>query len=237
MSGWVAKRFWKTAQVVEVVGGWTVRLDARAVKTPAKADLVVPVRALAAAIAAEWNAQPERIDPLTMPFTRAANAAIDKVAPQLAEVVALTAAYGGTDHLCYRAERPAELIRRQVEGWDPVLAWAGDVLGAPLRTATGVAHCDQPAASLERHTAWVAALTPHELTALHELVSLSGSLVLGIAVCEGRLAPDAAWRLSRIDEDFQTEQWGADELAAEAAAIKREAFLQAHRLWSLLRGS
>lgn len=233
MSGWKAKRFWKEATALAADGGWTVRLDNRPVKTPAKAPLVVPTEALARAIAAEWDAQQGEVRPETMPFTRAANSAIDKVATQLPEVVEIVAAYGGTDLLCYRATGPEPLICRQGEGWDPVLDWAAGHLGARLVHTAGVMHIPQDPAALERLTDRVAALTPFQLAAFHDLVALSGSLVLAFAVTEGRLDAEAAWRLSRIDEEWQIEQWGEDEEAAAAAAVRHEAFIQAARFYAL----
>lgn len=236
MNAWAPKRFWKAARAEALPdGGFTVMLDARRVKTPAKADLILPTRALAEAMAAEWDAQQGQIDPRSMPLTRAANSAIDKVAAQQDEVAALIAAYGGSDHLCYRATGPEMLVKRQAEAWDPLLAWAGEALGAPLKVASGIVHVDQPPGSLAALTARVAALTAFELAALHDLVALSGSLVLGLAVAEGAIEPDRAWALSRIDEDYQAELWGRDEEAAESAELKRTAFLQAHRFWVLTR--
>ena len=130
MTGWKRKRFWKQARVVADGDGFAVELDGRPVRTPAKAALRLPGRAMAQAIAAEWDAQEDEIAPATMPFTRTANAAIDKVTPQRAEVAAMLAAYGDSDLLCYRADRPAELVRRQAESWDPALDWAATALGA-----------------------------------------------------------------------------------------------------------
>ena len=237
VGGWAAKRFWKRASATQVEGGHAVTLDSRPVRTPAKAPLVVPTRALAEAIAAEWQAQGEAIDPRTMPLTRAANAAIDKVAAQFDEVAGLIAAYGASDLLCYRAEAPEALIRRQAEAWDPWLDWAAADLGARLGVTRGIVAIEQPKPSLARLTAAVRAGTAFELTALHDLVALSGSLVLGLAVARGALDPGRAWGISRIDETWQIEQWGEDEEAAEVAALKRAEFLQAHRFLVLARAA
>jgi len=235
VGGWAAKRFWKTASATREAGGHGVALDGRPVRTPAKAPLVVPTRALAEAIAGEWQDQGEVIDPRGMPLTRAANAAIDKVMPQFDEVAGLIAAYGGSDLLCYRAETPEALIRRQAEAWDPWLGWAGAELGARLAVTRGIVAVAQPAEGLARLDAVVRGFTAFELTALHDLVALSGSLVLGLAVARGALDPDRAWGVSRIDETWQSEQWGEDEEAAEIAALKRAEFLQAHRFLTLAR--
>lgn len=234
-GGWAAKRFWTEARVVPAPGGHGISLDQRPVKTPAKAPLVLPTRALAEGVAAEWDAQQGTVDPRTMPLTRAANAAIDKVAPQYDEVAEIVAAYGGSDLLCYRAPGPEALAARQAAGWDRWLDWAAARHGARLATAAGVMHVPQEKACLSALTARVGAHSAFELTALHDLVALSGSLVLGLAVSEGALEPEAAWDLSRIDETWQAEQWGEDDEAAAMAALKRQDFLQAHRFLTLLR--
>lgn len=139
MSEWKQKRFWKTVGVEPEGAGFAVALDGRRVKTPAKAPLVVPTQAMAGAIAAEWDAQVEVVDPLSMPNTRSANAAIDKVTIQFAEVADMLAEYGDSDLLCYRAETPEELVARQSENWDAALDWAAEALGA--RLAPGPAFC------------------------------------------------------------------------------------------------
>jgi chaperone required for assembly of F1-ATPase len=235
MSGWTAKRFWAAARAEPVPGGFAVRLDARPLRTPAKTPLVVPTRAMAEAIAAEWDAQDGTVKPLTMPVTRAANAAIDKVAPQFDEVAGLIAAYGGSDLLCYRAEAPQALAARQAAGWDPLLAWSRAALAAPLVVTQGVIPVDQPPESLERLAGHVARMDAFGLTALHDLVSISGSLVLGLAVTEGRIAPGEAWSLSRIDEAWQAELWGRDPEAEAQEAARHRALLDAARFFRLGR--
>lgn len=229
------RKFWTRVGVLEDDHGLRVALDDRPLRTPAKAELRLPSRPLAEAIAAEWDAQQDEIRPLTMPLTRAANVAIDKVTASHGAVAGMLAEYGGADLLCYRAEKPAALVRRQEEEWTPWLAWSARTLGAPLVCVQGVIHVDQPRESLERLAAEVAAHDAFELTALHDLVTLSGSLVLGLAVSRGALRAEDAWRLSRIDEAWQAEQWGEDDEAVAAAAEKRAAFLSAARLLALLR--
>lgn len=235
MSGWTAKRFWTAASAEAAEGGFTVRLDGRAVKTPAKAPLVVPTLAMAQAIAAEWDAQQGKVRPETMPCTRAANSAIDKVAPLRAEVIAELAGYGGSDLICYRATGPQPLIDRQAAAWDPLLDWAKTTLRAPLNATHGVMHIAQPQPSLDRLTARVAAFSDFELAAVHDLIAISGSLVLALAVTEGRLAAEAAFDASRIDNRWQAEEWGEDEDEAAAEALRRAAFLQANRFFGLCR--
>ncbi len=235
MSNWKAKRFWKESKATETEGGFTVLLDGRGVKTPAKTPLVVPTQDLAQAIAAEWDAQEGEVNPLTMPFTCGANAALDKVAAQFEEVAALITEYGGTDLLCYRAEGPEGLIARQAEAWDPVLGWAADKLGARLNVAAGVMHVAQDPDVLEGLHAQVRAMSPFELAGFHDLVGLSGSLVLGFAAVHDLQPIENLWVLSRVDETWQQEQWGVDEEAAKMAEAKQQAFMQAKRFYDLCR--
>ena len=235
MSEWKAKRFWTGAEAVAVEGGFAVYLDGRPVKTPAKVPLIVPTRAMAGAIAAEWDAQQGEIDPRAMPVTRSANAAIDKVVPQHAEVAQLIAEYGDSDLLCYRAPGPEELIARQARLWDPLLDWAAQALDARLQTASGVVHIPQEPRVLEGLARRVHAMDNFRLAAFHDLVSLSGSLILGFAATEDHLPADEIWHLSRLDEDWQTEQWGVDDEAAAMAETKRTAFLHAKLFHDLSR--
>ncbi len=235
MSEWKAKRFWKEAGVVEEEDGFGVRLDGRAVRTPAKAALIVPTPALAEAIAAEWDAQEGKIDPGTMPFTQSANAAIDKVARQTSEVAEMLAAYGDSDLICYRASGPVELIEKQAEAWNPLLDWTESVLSVKLLVVEGVVHAPQDAAALARLRAHVDALDTWALTAFHDLVSLSGSLVIGFAALDGFYPAETLWNLSRVDETWQAEQWGSDEEAEEMAARKQSDFIHAKRFYDLSR--
>jgi chaperone required for assembly of F1-ATPase len=233
VSQWAAKRFWTTTSVVPEADGYGIRLDARAVKTPAKQPLIVPTVAMAEAIAGEWQAQMGRVNPETMPFTRSANSAIDKVTPQFDAVVNLTAAYGASDLLCYRAEGPVELIGLQARKWDPQLVWAQRTYEVELRVTTGIMPIAQPGATVARLHAEVARLTPFQLTAFHDLVALTGSLVLALAVTQGRLTADQAWSLSRVDEDWQISLWGCDEDAAALAAFRYAALQHAGRFYAL----
>jgi chaperone required for assembly of F1-ATPase len=235
MSGWKAKRFWVAADVVAEGAGWAIRLDGRAVRTPAKAPLIVPTRAMAQAIAAEWDAQHGEVRPDTMPVTRAANSAIDKVSVQFDEVAGLIAAYGASDLLCYRAEGPAALIARQAAAWDPLLDWASEALAAPLVVTCGVVPVGQPATSLARLDQAVRGFDPFELTALHDLVALTGSLVIGLALAQGRVSVAEGWDASRIDESWQAEHWGHDEDAAAIVALKRQGLGDAARFLGLCR--
>lgn len=233
MSAWTAKRFWKQAVAEPCVGGFTVTLDGRAVKTPAKRLLVLPTLAMAEVIAAEWDAQQGRVRPETMPATRAANSAIDNVAIQFEAVAGDLVRYGETDLLCYRATAPQELIDLQADAWDPLLAWSAAALRAPLIATAGVMHIRQPETSIAKLSAQIHAFTPFQLAAVHDLIAISGSLILALAVTRGRLSLDEAWRLSRIDETWQNDLWGVDEDAAALESLKRQALAEAARFFAL----
>ena len=235
MSEWKAKRFWTEAVVDETAEGFGITLDGRPVKTPAKRSLIAPTRQFAEKIADEWNAQAEQIDPGSMPFTRSANAALDKVAVQIQEVADMLAAYGDSDLLCYRAEYPQALVERQAAQWDPLLDWAEDALGARLQARTGVMHVAQAPEALDRLTQKTRSLSAFELAGFHDLVSLSGSLILGFAATHDFLSAKAIWDISRLDEIWQAEEWGADDEAEAAAAIKEAAFIHAKQVFDLSR--
>ena len=229
------RRFWDEVRVVREGDGHAIHLDARRVRTPAGAPVALPTEALAEAVAGEWRAVEGEIDPVAMPLTRSANAAIDRVVPEREAVADMIAAYGETDLLCYRAPHPPALAARQAEGWDPLLDWAAEALGARLVAGEGVMHVAQDAGALSRLGSEVRAHGPWELAALSELVTLSGSLVIGLAIGRGALAPPEGWRLSRLEEAWNIEQWGEDAEAAARAEQKRRDFEEAARLLSLLR--
>ncbi|MBE0453720.1 ATP12 family chaperone protein [Roseovarius autotrophicus] len=237
MSGWVAKRFWKEARAVDGACGHGVHLDGRSVRTPAKAELLVPTRALAEAIAAEWGAQEGVIQPARMPLTRAANVTIDRMEQQRDAVAAMLAEYGGSDLLCYRAEGPSELVARQMAAWDPLLDWTESVFSIRLRVSRGVMPVKQEAAALERLHEEVKLLDNWALTAFHDLVNLSGSLIIGFAALRRQADADTLWQISRIDETWQEEQWGKDDEVSEAAERKQSDFLNAMRFHDLSRNT
>ena len=234
MTEWAAKRFWQATSVRRTAEGWEVLLDTRVLKTPGKLTLTLPSRALADAIAAEWDAVDGAIRPTEMPMTRLANTALEKVAPQQAAVMDEILAYGGTDLVCYRAAEPESLVARQAVHWDPLVDWAARHHHAPLTITTGVIPVAQPAATMAAFRDVVGALDAFGLTALYELTALSGSLVIGLAALAGQDGA-AFWTASRVDEDWQAETWGVDEEAAETAARKRNDFMTALRFWQLLR--
>lgn len=234
MSEWKARRFWKHATVTPVASGWQVALDDRPLRTPGKHVLELPTEALARAIAAEWDAVEDLIDPTAMPLTRAANSTIEKVAPQAAAVAAMLAGYAETDLLCYRDDRQERLAREQAELWNPLLDWAARALGARLSITAGVVPVTQDRMALATLKALVDALDPWALTALHDLVTLPGSLVLGLAVLHGRIDAAEAHALSRLDEEFQARMWGRDDEAEAAAAARATAMADAQRFWHLI---
>lgn len=230
------KRFYERARAVEDCGGgWTVALDGKPIRTPAKAAFRAPGRALAEAAAAEWEAQRDEVTPAAMPITRAVNTALDRTAKEFDAVAGMVAAYGGSDLLCYRAEAPEPLIMRQAAAWDPLIDWAASTFDARLVTTTGVMPALQPAEGQTRLAEAVAAHDPFELTALYDLVALSGSLVIGLAVARGHVATVDAWAASRIDETWQAELWGVDDEAEALARRKAGEFEAAARFIDLAR--
>ncbi|MEA3002253.1 MAG: hypothetical protein QOH81_1041 [Sphingomonadales bacterium] len=228
------KRFYREAAAVPGEGGVGILLDGRPVKTPARRLLAVPTAALAEAIAAEWNAQGEEIDPLSMQLTGLANAAIDRVAPDPGAFARGLAAYGESDLLCYRSEGPEPLVRRQEEKWGKLLAWARRRYDVDFEIVAGVMHRPQPAETVERLGRAVAVRDAFRLAALSPLVTVSGSLVVALALAEGEIGLEEAWAAARVDEAWQAEHWGEDPLAAQALAARRRDFEAAYRFLTLL---
>jgi len=228
------KRFWKQADVVAEAAGWGVALDGKPVRTPARKPLVVPTGALAEAIAAEWNGAGERVDPLSMPLTGLANAAIDRVAADPASFADGLARYGESDLACYRAEAPQALAERQARSWDSLLAWARRRFDVDFATTVGILHVPQPRATVQRLAHAVASLDPFRLAGLSPLVTIGGSLVAALAVLERALEPAQAWEAVTIDERWQAEQWGSDSEAEAALEARRLDFMAAARFLDLL---
>jgi chaperone required for assembly of F1-ATPase len=231
------KRFYKTAAAEAVEGGYEIRLDARPVKTPARAALRVAEPKLAEAIAQEWNAQGEEIDPRSMPLTGLANAAIDRVAPDPQAFARSLAQFGESDLLYYRSDGPDPLRRRQEETWDPILTWARRRFDIDFELVTGIMHRAQPERTVEQLGRAVAARDPFELAALAPLVTISGSLIIALALVEREIDLEAAWTAATVDEAWQTEQWGEDSEAALALANRRSEFEAAARFLELVRRS
>lgn len=202
---------------------FAIDLDGRPVRTPAKHVVAVPSEALGEALAAEWRAQGERIDPRSMPLTRIVNSGLDGVAGREAEVAEDLVKFAGTDLLFYRAEHPVELVDRQARLWDPILDWASRELGVAFVVGAGVMHVAQEPLLAERFRGRVARFGPLELAALHVMTTISGSAIIAWATAAGRLAPEAAWTAAHVDEDWQIEQWGED---AEAGARRHARWLE-----------
>lgn len=223
------RKFYRDASVGEDDGRFAVLLDGKPVKTPSGSPLLLPSRALAEAVAEEWRTQAETVDPATMPLTRLANTALERVPLDRAPVAEQTLALGKSDLLCYRAEAPDALAARQAESWNPLLDWLAEHCGARLAVVQGVTFTDQPAEALMALEQAVWKKNDFALTGLSAAATILGSLVLALALAEGRLDAGEAFRLATLDEAFQAEQWGMDVAAkarldgleAELAAVER----------------
>jgi len=228
------KRFWMDVTVEPGEGGWGIRLDARPVKTPARAALVVPTAALAEAIASEWRSVEGDIDPGAMPLTGLANAAIDRVASAKEAFADGVARYADADLACYRAEGPLGLIERQEQSWDALLGWARRRYDIDFATTTGLMHVAQPPATVERLAHAVATLDAFRLAALSPLVTIGGSFLAALAVLEKALSPEQAWEAVTVDDRWQLEQWGSDNEAVTALENRRRDFFAAAQFLELL---
>ncbi len=228
------KRFYKEVTAAEIEGGFGIKLDQRNLRTPAKRPLILPTAPLAEALAEEWAAQADEIRPDTMPLMKLVGTALDLVADRPDAVIDEAANYAGTDMLCYRADAPAKLVARQARLWQPHLDWAALRFDAPLRVTTGIVPVAQPGASLKALRAALAAYDTLPLTAVADLTALCGSLVLALAITEGRLDADAAFEAAMLDESFEIEQWGEDAEASRRRARQRRDIAAAARLLALL---
>ncbi|AKI00895.1 chaperone required for the assembly of F1-ATPase [Hoeflea sp. IMCC20628] len=227
------KRFYKQANVIPgAEGGFVVALDGKPVRTPSRQELGVAYADLAAALAAEWEAQTDKIDPATMPLTRMINTAIDAVSTAEEEVFEDILRYAGSDLLCYRADGPEALVAREAKHWDPHLDWAAS-MGARLVLAEGIIHVEQPADAIRAIAVLLRRYaTPLELTALHTITTITGSLVLALALAEGRAEPSEIWDAAHVDEDFNIAQWGEDYEAAARRATRLIDFQAAAQILS-----
>ncbi|MEJ2119460.1 MAG: ATP12 family protein [Alphaproteobacteria bacterium] len=217
------KRFYETVSVVEADGGFAIALDGRPVRTPAQSPLSVPTASLAEAIAAEWSAQEAEVKPLAMLLTRLASTAIDKVPAERERFVEELVGYSESDLLCYRAEHPPELVARQVASWQPLLEWVAERHAAPLKVIQGVMPQPQPSETIASLREAVEAHDDWRFTALYSATTAAGSLVIALALLDGRLGADEAFDFSQLDESFQIEQWGLDaEAERRREAIRAE---------------
>ena len=226
------KRFYKDVTVDRTADGFAVRLDGKSLRTPGRAELVVPRKVNAEAIASEWRAVIGSIDPKFMPLTRLVNSAIDGVRGQEAEVVADCAKYAGTDLLCYRADFPVGLAERQTALWDPPLAWAEQTFACCFIRSVGVMHVTQPEENAARIADAVCRRDAFALAGLQSMTTLMGSVLLALACADGHLAADQAWTAAHVDEDWQISQWGQDTEAAERRANRWADFQAAAQLAS-----
>ena len=232
------KRFYTdvTTTPADAPDSFAVLLDGRSVRTPQKHFLVLPTLALADGIASEWSAQSnETVDVHTMPLTRHACTAIDRIAGQRHMTVAEIANFARSDLLCYRAKSPEILLKRQSEGWQPVLDWLAETLNAPLEITTGIEHVEQPVASIDNIKEYLRGQSDMQLSAQHTLTAGMGSVVLGLAVAHEHLTADQAYELSIIDEMFQTEHWGDDQEWVERRAALKMMIVAAETMLKLLK--
>ncbi len=211
----MTKRFYKEAATVNADGAFSVTLDGRAIKTPAGKTLVLPTKALAEAIAAEWDAQGDEVNPQSMPLMQLAGTAIDRVPAVRGSLIDGLLRYVDTDLLCYRASQPPELVQRQAEVWQPLLDWAEETFGAKLNVVEGVLPATQDDSAKTGFAAAMSEMDDWQLTALAEMVGVAGSIVVGFAMYAGALDGAQAFKVCHLDEDHQIERWGED---AEAMA-------------------
>lgn len=224
------KRFWTEARAE----AGQVLLDGKPVRTPKRNTLALPTEALARAVAAEWSAVGEDLDPRALPLTGLANAAIDIVAPDPAAFAATLAQYGECDLLAYRAETPPSLVARQEAEWDPLLTWVRARYDVHVEVVAGIMHRPQPHATVTRLSEAVAARSVFELAALSPIVTIGGSLITGLALVERAFEADRIWSAVNLDELWQEELWGADELALHARTARRREWDSAVRFLMLL---
>ncbi len=233
------KRTWSTTSVhrSECGGGYLIKLDSSPLKTPEGSAFVVPTWELAAIVAREWDEQDAEIVPDRLPTTRLCNSAIDRVDVIRAEMIDRAIRYGESDLLCYRSDTSSELRDRQSQTWDPILKWAEREFSSALLVTSGVVPVEQPEASIEALRVLLERHDDFRLSAMQELVTLSGSLLLALAVVHRFRTPQAAWLASRIDEDWQAEKWGIDAEASKQAANAKNHFLVAAEMISALDGT
>ena len=235
---WAAgRRLYERADVVPAVGGgYAVAIDGRPARTPEGRELALPSESLARAVADEWRAQGKTVEPASMPLTRLAATAMDRVGAGRREVIEQALKYAETDLLCYRAEAPPELARSQHQRWQPLLDWAADTQGARLRVTAGVSPVAQPKAALAALGTAVEALDDMKLTVLSTVTAASGSLIVALALLEGRIGADQAFETSQVDESFQMARWGGDAEAEERRRRLKADIRAAADFLGLLRG-
>ena len=235
MSEWTKKRFWRVVSIKldDKLHGYKITLDEKILNTPCKRPIVMPTKKMADLVVSEWVSIKREINPEEMPYTRFVNSSIDKIEPQLNDIRKLLLEYGDCDLVCYRAESPQVLIDRQELAWGGIIEWAKKELNVHLKVFNGVIHSSQPIKSileLEKH---IFELSVFQLCALHELVTISGSLILSLAVTKGFLSENTAWEASQVDEQWQTDQWGIDIDAQTVCEEKRASFFHAAQFFKV----
>jgi chaperone required for assembly of F1-ATPase len=230
------KRFYKEAGIADTNGGFAITLDGKPIKTPSGRMVTVPVRAIAEAIAEEWRAQQEMIDPLTMPLTRFANSVVESVVDRVAPVRDDVARYFQSDLLFYRAGHPQALVEKEAAHWDPVLFWAADTIGAHFILGEGIMHVRQPDTAVE---AAQRALPddPWSVAAVHVVTTLTGSALLALALAHDARDADQVWDAAHVDEDWNRDQWGVDEEVAARRAAREVDFQAAVRILRAMKPS
>ncbi|MGE3302674.1 MAG: ATP12 family protein [Hyphomonadaceae bacterium] len=231
------RRFYKTVKAGRIVRDHAVLLDGRPLRTPARAMFAPPTMALAEACAVEWDAQDELVRLETMPLTRLVNVAIDFAPRSRAGLVNKVVKTAETDLLCHRAERPADLVARQNERWDPLLAWAAEMLEAPLVSAPGVLAHAQPPASLEAIAARARGMDEFALAGLAHAAGLSGSAVIAFAMAERWLGGGAAFAAGALDDLYGLEKWGEDGEARARLNNLRGEYLALDKFFAALDGA
>lgn len=235
MAVWAQKVFWSEVSVAQSANGFTILLDERGLKTPLKAVLEVPTEKLALVIADEWRGLEKEVDPQKLPMTKLANSAIDNVAVQFEPIIEMLAEYAVTDLLCYRTTSPVGLADRQEQIWQPLLLWFEKNHGVTLNVGSGVMPITQSADVLGRCRGLLETYSNFELAAVYDLISLSGSFVIGLATADEYLTVSDGWSASRIDEDWQIQEWGDDEVARSLAQTRKIAFERAAFVLNLLK--
>jgi chaperone required for assembly of F1-ATPase len=228
------KRFYKQAAATAEN---TITLDGKLLKTPEKNLLHLPNKGLAEAVAAEWQNQGQTIDPTTMFLTKLANTAIDRVEPRREVIIAEMVDFAGSDLVCYRADCPPDLVASQKAHWDAILAWASSELGADFQTAIGIVHIAQPPEALYAIRHHLQTIDSFRLTALHNVMTLTGSALIATMAGQGALTPDSAWESAHVDEDHQIAHWGWDDEAKARRTLRQREFMACFQFLSLLRES
>ena len=229
------KRFYKTVTIAEEDGGFVVKLDDHRLKTPEKKPLIIPTRAMTEVVKEEWDSQEDSIDPARMPMTKLLNTMLDRVEARRDEIIEDLVRFGGNDQLCYRANSPEDLVHRQETVWTPLLNWVKDHYDIHLKVTSGVLHMAQEPDELLKIRKILEGMDSYELTALHNITTLTGSLTIGLGLHAGKIDMEEAWKAGQLDETYQAEKWGKDEEAEQRRRQIKAELGDAVRFLSLMR--